>query len=433
MHEKFNFEKIPFIALALIFCMIPIGGRLVVLSILLFVAVTLLFGNWNKWKVRFREFLPDNIPILLFFLIYLLGLLISDNTENALSQIEHKSSLVIFPLVLPFLNIQKKHVHECFKIFVLSCFLILIISFLNFLYTTVVIGEYCILGEKPEGNRIGTVYEYLSKHFIVVEIHRSYFSIYLILCLAYICCYFENFNLAIKKTPKWLAIIIAFFFSLSIVFIQAKMAWIILVATGLVLLSWKGTGYRRYLLAIIPLLIVSSIALKNVVKDRFEPMLHQIENVLSNGDDSEKKFAKELRPGSTETRYMLYKSSFQLIKKKPWLGYGMGDVKDVLRAQNEQNRFKSIAHLNYGPHSQFLYSWLGFGVVGVLIFCVFILSPIWRGFKRSNGFVFVVGCIFGLACVAESFLSRQEGIVPTALILSVIPTLISNFQSTVVD
>ncbi|WP_299434142.1 O-antigen ligase family protein [uncultured Aquimarina sp.] len=289
--------------------------------------------------------------------------------------------------------------------------------------------EYIILGEIAAGNRPGSVYEYLSQQFLIVPVHRTYFSIYLIICVAFILYYFNEYCTFYRKKIKLLGVFSLVLITAAMICIQSKagLGLLILLVASFFIIKVKKTFWSVVLLIVF--FLGSLVLFKSILNYRFKPMIEEIKYILSPGNDNEKDYAKFLRPGSTEIRYMVYKSSFQLIEKAPFLGYGTGDVKDVLRTQNEKNNFVSIAHLNYGPHSQFLYILIAFGFLGLLVFISIFFFPILESFRMKDYFALSILIVIFLSGLTESVLIRQEGIIPISLFITILGRLKTNFRT----
>jgi O-antigen ligase len=326
---------------------------------------------------------------------------------------------MVLPIIVPLIRLDKGQILGLFKIFTYSCLLILTLSFIDFAIVSLTHDEYIILGEIPAGNRPGSVYEYLSQQFLIVDVHRTYFSLYLIISLSYVLYYFSEYIKLRGRSANWIGYLSLLLIMSGLIVIQSKAGWILAIGMIFSFILVKSKHKLKSIVILTAVLSLIFIALKPFMEYRLAPLVEEIQAIALPGADREKTFAINLRPGSAEIRYMVYKSSLQLINKSPLLGYGTGDVKDVLRAQNEQNGFKSIAHLNYGPHSQLLDVLLSFGILGALVFLLVFLLPMVDLVRSGNYFATTVLLMILLSSLTESVLSRQEGIIPLALLITV--------------
>ena len=70
---------------------------------------------------------------------------------------------------------------------------------------------------------------------------------------------------------------------------------------------------------------------------------------------------------SLNTRYYLYKYSFEKIKEKPVLGYGTGSFVKEFSSISE-HATKILAGVHKTPHNNYLFIWFEIGLVGLLVF-----------------------------------------------------------------
>ncbi|MBR9855643.1 MAG: O-antigen ligase family protein [Algicola sp.] len=416
-----DFRKIiePPSILGALFFLLPFGGKIVPPAIILLVLSVLVFSSKRNWMAKIAARKSFYLPLLVFFLLYIVGVLWSSNINSAFKRIEHTMVFMVLPIIVPLIKLDKGQILGLFKIFTYSCLLILTLSFIDFAIVSLTHDEYIILGEIPAGNRPGSVYEYLSQQFLIVDVHRTYFSLYLIISLSYVLYYFSEYIKLRGRSANWIGYLSLLLIMSGLIVIQSKAGWILAIGVIFSFLLVKSKHKLKSMVILTAVLSLIFIALKPFMEYRLAPLVEEIKAIALPGTDREKSFAINLRPGSAEIRYMVYKSSLQLINKSPLLGYGTGDVKDVLRAQNEQNGFKSIAHLNYGPHSQLLDVLLSFGILGALIFLLVFLLPMVDLVRSGNYFATTVLLMILLSSLTESVLSRQEGIIPLALLITV--------------
>jgi O-antigen ligase len=79
-------------------------------------------------------------------------------------------------------------------------------------------------------------------------------------------------------------------------------------------------------------------------------------------------------PESTVIRLSAMQASGDLISQKWYLGYGTGDVRDVLTKYYKSNQYIGAYKYGTNPHNQFLRSFLAWGIAGlaslILLFAV---------------------------------------------------------------
>jgi O-antigen ligase len=114
---------------------------------------------------------------------------------------------------------------------------------------------------------------------------------------------------------------------------------------------------------------------------------------------------------SSGIRYILWNTSNKLIEKSNYLGYGIGDVQEVLSQQLALDGFVILAKENYNAHNQFLQTGLGTGLLGVSLFLFSFFYFIRIFIKRKNPEAIVFFLFFLSVFLFESVLERQNGII----------------------
>jgi hypothetical protein len=65
----------------------------------------------------------------------------------------------------------------------------------------------------------------------------------------------------------------------------------------------------------------------------------------------------------------------------------------------------------YGwPFNQWLFWWMGSGLVGMSFFTIWLLYPAWYGFQHKNPFLIIWTLAIALSCLVESMLNYQYGV-----------------------
>jgi O-antigen ligase len=98
-----------------------------------------------------------------------------------------------------------------------------------------------------------------------------------------------------------------------------------------------------------------------------------------------------------DPRLVLWQSTFERIKERPWIGYGFG--KSILRTElMDELRDPMLAH----AHNLFVSQWVQTGIVGVVALCALLLALAWRyaSFLRSGDGVLAAIGLTGLVMLA---------------------------------
>ena len=108
--------------------------------------------------------------------------------------------------------------------------------------------------------------------------------------------------------------------------------------------------------------------------------------IYNSSENLQKRFEKEINMvlnKESSNRLLLLQHSLEIIKQKPFVGYGAGSFSDKFGAINEETK-KIVRYNHKTPHNNYLYIWVELGIFGLValvsIFCFQI-----RELKTLNG------------------------------------------------
>lgn len=369
----------------LISFVIPLHKKVLPPVMLLFVVVFIANGGIQRiLKSGFNVF-----PIItsFYYLSLVIGLAYSSNMDAALFDLEVKASLVLLPIVFWGLKVTRQGLYRYLNAFIAG----------NVIAAIVSLGAAGL--EYMEFHDF-SVFFYQRLTFFH---HPSYFALYLNLCLAIIYYYM----LYGKEGNIFKSRIISFsliaFFSFMIVLLSAKLSMITLVL--LLIISnfiWiRKEGKYVAGLVLLVFAILSGIAVyktSDVVRVRID------EAIASVTTDSHME-------STSGARIIIWSLSKELIKDEPWLGYGTGDVKDVLMKKYEEGEYSHLLYHKLNAHSQYFQTLLAVGIPGFIFFLLYLLYPlIAAGFKASF-LIWMFTLLCAMNFIPESMLETQAGVV----------------------
>lgn len=371
----------------LIAFVLPLSKALVPLLIALVILFWILEGEFkNKFaqvnKVRFASISG------LYFLL-LLGLLYTENKASGSFDVEQKLSLLIFPLLcFTSHNINDKSMLSIQRNFVWGSFISITLCLIN-----------------------ATLHSYYSYNFdsffysdFSAIMHPSYYSMYLCLAGAFVLFRKDILSRTFYKIPA------ALFLSFGVLLCSSKSGILTLVFVF---------GFKVLHKLFVKKDIKSSLVIIGIVVLSFASLLVFFPKSLSrltNMTETLQSQSTELN--TTSSRIVIWKHSVDAIKQKTLLGYGTGDVNDVLQSMYKGDSESEIREKKLNAHNQFLQTTLAVGFVGF----VFLLLPYLLLTKESLKkwdyipliFVFII--LFNL--LFEAMYETQAGIVFIAFFLS---------------
>lgn len=395
----FNFLKEHAISLYLFAFIIPLYPKWLGYGILVIFLENLIkrnFRNPSEYK-EFFNFKKGSFWLFIFYLIHLLGMSYSENTSFGWMDIGIKASFAIFPIIFLFFN-PKINLSTFLKCFVLGALISIVLCYYL---------SYLVYQETGQPWHFREMY---LSHFM----HRSYWATYLV--LAFI---FSVYLLIIKKINIFIGFFLTLIFFI-LVFITGSKAGIIAVILSTVFLfiylirinkMWKW----GFLLAIISVLLLTvTLNYFPSVKDRIVRSYQYATGDLTIDVD---------KTESTASRLLLWETSIELIKEKPFIGVGTGDVKDVLIHRNYDKGYIGIAEKKLNAHNQFLNTWIALGLIGFITLLFSFLSSFLYPFKEHVFLQRITIFVLFISLVAESFLETQAGIIPVAFFLTLLSSL----------
>lgn len=113
---------------------------------------------------------------------------------------------------------------------------------------------------------------------------------------------------------------------------------------------------------------------------------------------------------SNSYRILIYKCSYNLVTKNFLFGYGLGNVQNELNicyAENGKSDMKNI----YNSHNQYFDILLKTGVIGMLLFALFLWSNISIALNYNDSLFLLILIFYLIIFLIENLLLRQSGVV----------------------
>ena len=355
----------------------------VVLFILIFSSIL----DFKNTKNIIKKSIQSKFLILFIslFLIHLLGLLYTSNFRYAFKDLDIKLPLLIFPFLLLGRGIDKKTIDFILKGFVIGCLIGSIGAFSNAIQLYVQTRDISKM-----------LYE--GMQFIM---HSSYFALYLSFSIAYLFFKLDAENsLFTKKNVAIFSLI--FFFIMVIIFLNSRAGMIGLGVSFLFFLVYvileKRLKLFYFLMSIFLMTSLFVFTTSNQIFNRFKAINNETVSVSTSNINT------------MDLRMAILTIGFDLFKESPVIGYGTGDIKDVLIEGYKKENFIKGFDRKYNCHNQFLQFLLAFGIIGLLVFSVSLIYPMFFAFFKKNYlFVFLI-LMLSFNFLFESMLETKAGV-----------------------
>lgn len=388
-------ERSLLIALSLFLITLPISYGLNTVSTIV-IACLFFVDDFKTIKEKSKKLLHNKFfnILLCFFTIQLVGILYSNNLDEAIGNIRTLLPIIVLPMTILTEKLDKRKVLKLIGYFKLYMFFGLTIAFIYQYY------------------RYNTIFTFEHNVFETIDISTFYFSafIYLAILQSLFALAKSNF----RDIKQYLFII---FFSFSLLLLGARISILVLIFC-LIFFIFKLFPKTNIANKIIySVLIVFSVIfgayqipqVKKKVDISLKTISFDFETILTKNQISNSR-------NSIEYRILINYCSLQILKENI-MGVGIGDYRDVLNNEYDKINFRAGKTQKYNSHNQYMEEFIKQGVIGGGIFIVLIFFILSRGLIQ-NSYFFYIGVYIALVCLVESFFYRQHGVMFSAFFLS---------------
>ena len=387
---KNNLEKIRFVILLLLVASLPF--QYFASSILIIAGVLLsLLIVYNLRQFNLRNLDALSIAFILYFILEVVGLVYTEreNITTGLFVLEKHQAFLFLPLFFFGFNIDNKR-KTLLSIFVASCFVASLICLGVNIYLS--LNTYNMI-----------FHEWIFSHDRMsdpIGMQAVYFALYLGFVLLILVFELKEKFALFSPMKKTLFILLILYFSIFMITLGARtviVAVMLIIVLDLIYYAVSLKSYRLFLLgAIVPLIFSAVIFLNPVVRTRFMDMY---QNRYENSNY-----------GSYFARSMIWIPGWEAIEENVWVGVGTGDYQMELDKKFVKYDFLfGVQFMNM--HNQYLQTMLSFGVIGLSIFSVIFFVQFKAGLARGDLQYLSFLLLFMCACLTESMLNRNKGIV----------------------
>jgi O-antigen ligase len=333
------------------------------------------------------EKVKESIIVQLFVVLFgiiLISILTSENFNNQFSFIEKYLGLML-PVVFSAFKLTREEINKLLLCFVGSCFVCSIYS---------LISTFIVYEMSPRDLMIAENFRYFS--WVLPEtlgLKSNYYSLYVGFSLIILA---ESiFRIPKRVYRVVLAMVFCFLFAfLGILSSRTSfLAVVLLLIFYVTRLIFQRAFRKRKLAAIaVTLIVLVVLALQS-------PFLQsRIGTILYGGTES-------------DPRYILFQCGWKIFAENFWFGVGVADVEPLaMECYKTFNDTEAIEN-QYNFHNVFLQLGSSTGIFGLLCFVALIVTLFLKAIRINTithiGFIF----LFSLACITESLLTRNKGVI----------------------
>lgn len=390
--EIFTKNNLPLLGGLLYAFVLPFYQVVATFAMVIWLILSIAFyakNNTNNIKVL--------LPALLFF-SYIFSMMYSD---FSISTIQHKLSLLVFPIIFFFNRVtanQKKAIYKAlvYGLFSASVTCLIVAAFRSLHMEN---GELSFSANVLEGKgfKESIVFggNYFFGRFFSIFHQTVYFSLYL--CAGISILIFGNTGISKKNKG-----ILVFFFTIIIFLISNKAGFLVLALILLLKLITANYSPLKKILA----LFLFCIGLASLAYNS-PRIIGSLKKLQKKGLTIDKKARYDY-----QTRLLSWDAAVTLIKNKPLVGYGPKESQLQLNKIYQEKGYVFSLKNEYNAHNQFLQIWLENGFLGLLVFAAMFVVLIIKAAKGKKRRLFYVASFLLLLVNAffESYLNRFSGV-----------------------
>jgi len=424
MNQITKFQKFPpklnHFLLVLLITVLPFGFLWFFIALVGLALITFFtkgsFINFNdNFKGEYRRYTILNI---IYYSIFILGLLWASNKQESLHSLQIKISILVIPLFLALFDREylTQNKRKILLFFVLGVILATIYSLFQAFSLAIQTNETgeLILKLSPwtdmqdkglmELIRLRTTYfsyAFLSPN----KLHVSYYALFINFAISILWIELKYFFRNKKYKLLIIYSLVAIYLSIFIYLLQSRAGLLFLslqILFFIVESFWQLKNHRKTILGIgiFTLLGLIFILYNSNFKRDFNPtQLH-------------------------DKRVVIWSSSIKLMKEKPILGYGTGNQKQVLKNKlNQVHPELAEEHHNRqynDPHNQFFADTLQLGIMGGFAILAWLIYLISVSFKYKNSLLFYLILNIIVNITFESMFERTYGLTFMLLFISLL-------------
>ena len=326
------------------------------------------------------------------FFLNLITIIYSNYPSNGLKHIGHQLGILLFPVCLSVTNIDlKKHKSSLLKIFALTCTATIVYIYIDAFRVI----HYFHL----------PVFSIVSKQFInqrfsaPIGLHATYLSMYVALSIStFLYIFFLDPGCKNWKYIFLTVILFAGLIQLSSRSVFISTCIIVMITIPVLLLHGKKRLSFFVISFLILLLIILAITNFDSLKKRY---VSDLENDLSEN---------AVTPDLSKTRVARWNLELGLISKSPFIGYGSGSEKYILKDKYFEKKFYVSYLLELNSHNQYLSFLINTGVFGLLLYLYILYFGFAAAIKNRN-FLFVsLLILITIVSISENILDVNKGI-----------------------
>jgi O-antigen ligase len=326
------------------------------------------------------------------FFLNLITIIYSNYPLEGFKDVDHQLGIVLFPVCFSVTNIDlKKYKLSLLKIFALTCTATIVYLYID-AFRVIHYFHLPLLSILSE--------QFINQKFSApIGLHATYFSMYVALSIStFLYLFFGDPGLNNWKYIFLTVILFAGLIQLSSRSVFISTCIIVMITIPVLLLNGKKRLPFFLISFLTLLLIILAITNFDSLKKRY---VSDLENDLSEN---------AVTPDLSKTRVERWNLELGLISKSPFIGYGSGSEKYILKDKYFEKKFYVSYLLELNSHNQYLSFLINTGVFGLLLYLYILYFGFAAAIKNRN-FLFVsLLILITIVSISENILDVNKGI-----------------------
>lgn len=399
-----TFEKLYFYSLVLMLTLwIPIPG-ISSPTIALFGLIVIYGAVTKKLSFKWNWIL---FSFAMLYVLYVFYCLPSNDFGQASKDLEHKLSLIVFPILFSFRPNFEVNRKKLLSAFTIGC---------------LILGTYFVLQSVYHYSTTGDSSYFHSSAFAPSH-HPSYVAAFFSFALFFL---ISEIHPTQSRKRTWFSIAVIAFLTILHLPLESLSGILVLgCLTAFLVLRWAWLTFSRWIFASIMALGILSIQVVFWIQPSLKDNLTYTASIVAHYVESPTKFIQETPSGMSgnQARLVVWTITGQIISDHPF-GIGLGNLEGEMKQRLIQLNQHELVEKNYNPHNQFLQIAAEIGLFGSLFFLSILFFVVRFAVKRKDELL--VFLVFSLIvnCLFESMLQRQSGIVFYVMMICALLTVI---------
>ena len=239
------------------------------------------------------------------------------------------------------------------------------------------------------------------------------------------------------KTWRVVALSVVTLFCIVFLFLLCnRINYIVFAIMICVIAGYEYFAKKHRLVGIVAAVSIVLFAVLMFSTGRGQDMLDKMQRALVEGQTPNEELTEEENLERINSRTVIWKSATRLIAKHPVLGSGVGDTMEALIGQYFIDGYLDTGYEGFNSHNQYLDTWIGLGLIGVLLLLCMLAVPFVAGVKYGYLPLILYGITIVLGFITEVMFTHSTGdfsvtFIMMLLIMSAIDVATKTKESTI--